>query len=149
MAWAFDDDVDIDYHLRRSALPRPGRVRDLLELTSRLHGTLLDRHRPLWEAHLIEGLDDGRFAVYIKIHHSLLDGVSAQRLIDAVDDRRIPTIASCGCRGRWDPEAAEATTAAHSPSALQSITGAVAVAGLASRAPLRCRWPGPRSRAAV
>ena len=80
LTWAFDDDVDIDYHLRRSALPRPGRVRDLLELTSRLHGTLLDRHRPLWEASLIEGLSDGRFAVYTKIHHSLLDGVSAQRL---------------------------------------------------------------------
>ncbi|MDT5365149.1 MAG: diacylglycerol O-acyltransferase / wax synthase [Mycobacterium sp.] len=80
VAWAFDDDVDIDYHLRRSALPRPGRVRDLLELVSRLHGTLLDRHRPLWEASLVEGLSDGRFAVYTKIHHSLLDGVSAQRL---------------------------------------------------------------------
>jgi diacylglycerol O-acyltransferase len=81
IAWAFDDDVDIDYHLRRSALPRPGRVRDLLELVSRLHGTLLDRHRPLWEASLVEGLSDGRFAVYTKIHHSLLDGVSAQRLM--------------------------------------------------------------------
>jgi diacylglycerol O-acyltransferase len=81
VAWAFDEDVDIDYHLRRSALPRPGRVRDLLELVSRLHGTLLDRHRPLWEASLVEGLSDGRFAVYTKIHHSLLDGVSAQRLM--------------------------------------------------------------------
>jgi diacylglycerol O-acyltransferase len=81
VTWAFDDDVDIDYHLRRSALPRPGKVRDLLELTSRLHGTLLDRHRPLWEAHLIEGLDDGRFAVYVKFQHSLIDGVSAQRLL--------------------------------------------------------------------
>jgi diacylglycerol O-acyltransferase len=80
VAWAFDDDVDIDYHLRRSALPRPGRVRELLELVSRLHGTLLDRHRPLWEASMVEGLSDGRFAVYTKIHHSLLDGVSAQRL---------------------------------------------------------------------
>ncbi|MCT7661123.1 WS/DGAT/MGAT family O-acyltransferase [Mycobacterium deserti] len=81
LAWAFDNDVDIDYHLRRSALPRPGRVRELLELTSRLHGTLLDRHRPLWEASLVEGLGDGRFAIYTKIHHSLLDGVSAQRLM--------------------------------------------------------------------
>ena len=81
VAWTYDDDVDIDYHLRRSALPRPGRVRDLLELTSRLHGTLLDRHRPLWEANLIEGLDDGRFAVYVKFQHSLIDGVSAQRLL--------------------------------------------------------------------
>jgi WS/DGAT/MGAT family acyltransferase len=81
LAWAFDDDIDIDYHLRRSALPQPGRVRELLELTSRLHGTLLDRHRPLWEAHLVEGLEDGRFAIYTKIHHSLLDGISAQRLM--------------------------------------------------------------------
>lgn len=79
--WAFDDDVDLDYHLRRSALPRPGRVRDLLELTSRLHGTLLDRHRPLWETSIIEGLSDGRFAVYSKFQHSLIDGVSAQRLL--------------------------------------------------------------------
>jgi diacylglycerol O-acyltransferase / wax synthase len=80
VGWAFDDDVDLDYHLRRSALPRPGRVRDLLELVSRLHGTLLDRHRPLWEVYLIEGLDDGRFAVYTKVHHALIDGVSALKL---------------------------------------------------------------------
>lgn len=81
VGWAFDNDVDLDYHLRRSALPSPGRVRDLLELTSRLHGGLLDRHRPLWEAHLIEGLQDGRFAVYTKLHHALIDGVSAIKLI--------------------------------------------------------------------
>jgi diacylglycerol O-acyltransferase len=80
LAWAEDDEVDLDYHLRRSALPTPGRVRDLLELTSRLHGALLDRHRPLWEAHLIEGLNDGRFAVYVKFHHALIDGVSALKL---------------------------------------------------------------------
>ncbi len=83
VGWAYDDDadIDVDYHLRRSALPVPGRVRDLLEMTSRLHGSLLDRHRPLWEAHLVEGLDDGRFAVYVKIHHALIDGVSLLRLI--------------------------------------------------------------------
>jgi diacylglycerol O-acyltransferase len=80
VGWTVDDDVDLDYHLRRSALPTPGRVRDLLELTSRLHSTLLDRHRPLWEAHLVEGLDDGRFAVYVKFHHALIDGVSALKL---------------------------------------------------------------------
>ncbi len=81
VGWTYDNDVDLDYHLRRSALPSPGRVRDLLELTSRLHGGLLDRHRPLWEAHLIEGLADGRFAVYTKLHHALIDGVSALKLI--------------------------------------------------------------------
>lgn len=81
MLWTVDDDIDLDYHVRRSALPEPGRVRELLELTSRLHGTLLDRYRPLWEAHLIEGLSGGRFAVYTKIHHSLIDGVTALKLM--------------------------------------------------------------------
>ncbi|MCV7079736.1 WS/DGAT/MGAT family O-acyltransferase [Mycobacterium szulgai] len=97
LAWSFDDDVELDYHFRRSALPRPGRVRELLELASRLHGSLLDRHRPLWEAHLVEGLNDGRYAVYIKFHHSLQDGVSAQKLMqraftsDPSDDEvRVP-----------------------------------------------------------
>ena len=81
LTWAFDRNLDLEYHLRRSALPSPGRVRELLELTSRLHGTLLDRHRPLWESHLVEGLNDGRFAVYTKIHHALVDGVSAMRMM--------------------------------------------------------------------
>jgi diacylglycerol O-acyltransferase len=80
VGWAYDDDVDIEYHLRRSALPTPGRVRELLELTGRLHTSLLDRHRPLWETHLVEGLEDGRFAVYSKFHHALIDGVSALRM---------------------------------------------------------------------
>jgi diacylglycerol O-acyltransferase / wax synthase len=81
VAWTYDDDIDLEYHVRRSALPAPGRVRELLELTSRLHGTLLDRHRPLWESHLIESPSDGRFAVYTKVHHALLDGVSASKLM--------------------------------------------------------------------
>ncbi len=78
-AWAQDDDLDLEYHVRHSALPHPGRIRELLALVSRLHGTLLDRNRPLWEMHIIEGLADGRVAVYSKVHHSLLDGVSAIR----------------------------------------------------------------------
>jgi WS/DGAT/MGAT family acyltransferase len=97
IAWSFDKDVELDYHLRRSALPEPGRVRDLLELASRLHGSLLDRHRPLWEAHLVEGLEDGRYAVYTKYHHSLMDGVSALRLMQRAfssdpddDEVRVP-----------------------------------------------------------
>lgn len=97
IAWSFDKNVELDYHLRRSALPEPGRIRDLLELASRLHGSLLDRHRPLWEAHLVEGLQDGRYAVYTKYHHSLMDGVSALRLIQRAfttdpddDEVRVP-----------------------------------------------------------
>lgn len=74
-------DVDLDYHVRHSALPRPGGQRELGELISRLHAHQLDRRRPLWEVHLIEGLERNRFAIYNKIHHSLVDGVSAMRLI--------------------------------------------------------------------
>lgn len=80
-SWQPDEKFDLEYHVRHSALPEPGRIRELLALVSRLHGSLLDRNRPLWEAHLIEGLADGRFALYTKVHHALLDGVSAMRLM--------------------------------------------------------------------
>jgi len=79
--WTDDDDVDLEHHVRHSALPQPGRVRELLALVSRLHSTLLDRQRPLWEVHLIEGLEGNRFAVYTKLHHSVMDGVSGMRLL--------------------------------------------------------------------
>jgi diacylglycerol O-acyltransferase / wax synthase len=81
MAWAYDDEIDVDYHIRRSALASPGRIRELLELTSRLHTGLLDRHRPLWELYVVEGLNDGRFAMYSKMHHALIDGISAMKLM--------------------------------------------------------------------
>jgi len=80
--WEPDPRLDLEYHVRHSALPQPGRVRELLALISRLHGTLLDRNRPLWEAHLIEGLAGGRFATYTKVHHGLIDGVAAMKLLE-------------------------------------------------------------------
>ncbi len=79
--WTVDKDIDFDYHVRHSAVPGPGRIRELLQLTSRWHGSLLDRHRPLWESHVVEGLQDGRVAIYSKIHHAMVDGVSALRLL--------------------------------------------------------------------
>jgi diacylglycerol O-acyltransferase len=83
-AWEEDRQFDLRHHVRHNSLPQPGRVLELLALCSRLHGTLLDRQRPLWELHLIEGLADGRFAIYFKVHHALLDGVSAQRLLQRI-----------------------------------------------------------------
>src|SRR4051812_4386392 len=82
--WREDDEFDIEYHVRHSALPKPGRVRELLELCSRLHSTRLAVERPLWEWHLIEGLRDGRVAMYAKLHHALVDGVSAMRLLQSI-----------------------------------------------------------------
>lgn len=69
-------DFDIDYHFRRSALPAPGGERELGRMVSRLHSNPLDRHRPLWELHLIEGLERDRFAFYVKIHHALVESVN-------------------------------------------------------------------------
>jgi diacylglycerol O-acyltransferase len=85
-SWVWTDDAqfDIEHHVRHSALPEPGRIRELLELVSRLHGTMLARERPLWEAHIIEGLADGRVAMYTKMHHALVDGISAMRLMQNV-----------------------------------------------------------------
>ncbi len=84
MSWATDDDLDIDYHFRHSALPKPGSERELGVLVSRLHSHPLDFNRPLWEAHLIEGLENNRFAIYFKCHHSLIDGVSGVRMLQRI-----------------------------------------------------------------
>ena len=72
--WEPDPALDLEYHVRHSALPKPGRYRELFTLVSRLHGTLLERSRPLWEMHLIEGLQNRQFAVYTKAHHAAVDG---------------------------------------------------------------------------
>ncbi len=78
--WSEDHQFDIDHHFRHEALPKPGRIRELLALVSAEHSNLMDRERPLWESHLIEGIRGRRFALYTKIHHSLVDGISAMRL---------------------------------------------------------------------
>jgi WS/DGAT/MGAT family acyltransferase len=79
--WETADELELDYHLRHSALPWPGGERELGVLVSRLHRTQLDLSQPLWELHVIEGLHDDRFAIYMKVHHSLMDGVAAIRTL--------------------------------------------------------------------
>jgi len=81
--WVTDEQLDVDYHVRHSALAKPGRYRELFQLVGRLHQTLLDRHRPLWETHIIEGLQSRQFALYSKVHHAAVDGVAAMRLAKA------------------------------------------------------------------
>jgi WS/DGAT/MGAT family acyltransferase len=76
-----DPEMDIDYHVRHSALPANGSYRDLFVLVSRLHSTPLDLQRPLWEFHLIEGLPDRQYALYTKVHHSLADGTAGVRMM--------------------------------------------------------------------
>lgn len=82
--WEVDDQLDLEYHIRHSAVPAPGRYRELFTLVSRLHATLLDRSRPLWEMHLIEGLQNRQFATYFKVHHCAIDGVGAMHLTNSM-----------------------------------------------------------------
>jgi diacylglycerol O-acyltransferase len=80
-AWEITQDIDLDYHLRHSALPRPGGERELGMLISRLHSHPLDLSRPPWECHVIEGLENQRFAIYFKGHHAAVDGMGGLRII--------------------------------------------------------------------
>jgi len=73
--------IDLDYHFRHSALPRPGSQRELGVLVSRLHSAKLDRRYPMWECHLIEGQEDDQWSMYMKMHHSQIDGVGGVRLL--------------------------------------------------------------------
>lgn len=85
--WKQDDQFDLEHHFRHLSLPKPARIRELLALVSQLHGTSLDRSRPLWETNIIEGLKDRRFAVYSKVHHAMFDGVAATRMMqNSLDD---------------------------------------------------------------
>ena len=79
--WIEDEDIDLEHHVRHAALPWAGGERELGELVGRLHSTPLDLARPPWECTLIEGLEGGRFGLFIKMHHSLIDGVSGVKLL--------------------------------------------------------------------
>lgn len=84
--WVDDPEVDLDYHIRQQTLPSPGRLSQLEELVGRLHSNFLDRSRPLWEFYVIKGLEDGRLAIYTKIHHAGMDGGASQHLLSTIYD---------------------------------------------------------------
>lgn len=90
--WVVDQNFDVEFHLRHIALPEPGDWRQLWIQVARLHSRSLDLSRPLWEAYVIEGLDNipdipkGAFAIYTKIHHSLVDGTGGQSFMTAIND---------------------------------------------------------------
>ena len=91
--WVDDENFDVTYHVRRSALPRPGSRDQLNELVARLMSRPLDRNRPLWEMYLVEGLSDGNFAIVTKSHQALVDGLSAvdiaQVMLDPTEEPAI------------------------------------------------------------
>ncbi len=125
-AWQQVEKIDFEYHVRRTVLPRPGEVKDLLRYVSLQHGALLDRSRPMWEVHLIEGLADGRLAVYTKVHHSVVDGVTAlrmlQRMLSTDPNDRSGTVF-------WDPEIHQRRSApAPERGVIDTVTSSVSAA---------------------
>ncbi len=85
-AWVIEDKLDLDYHIRHEALPKPGGMEELRALIAQLHAVPLDRSRPLWEYHFIEGLEGGAFAVYGKVHHSTMDGLAGMATLGVTFD---------------------------------------------------------------
>ena len=90
--WIEDPDFDLEFHVRHIALPKPGDWRQLCIQAARLHARPLDLTKPLWEAYVIEGLDNvegvpkGSFALVMKIHHAAIDGVSGAEMAAAIHD---------------------------------------------------------------
>ena len=134
--WVDDPHFDLDYHLRHTALPAPGSAQELKRLVGRVLSQPLDRDRPLWEMWLIEGLERDRFALLIKVHHCMMDGVAGASLLTTLfraepDDTIPKTVA-------WPPRAApsplrlvfdEAMNTAGTPLALaRTAVGAVRTA---------------------
>jgi diacylglycerol O-acyltransferase / wax synthase len=84
--WIDDPSFNLEYHVRQTALPEPGSEEQLMRLTSRVFSQQLDRSKPLWETWLVEGLQDGRFALITKTHHSLIDGIAGVDLAQVLFD---------------------------------------------------------------
>ena len=112
--WVDDEDFDVTYHVRRSALPRPGSDDQLQEFVARIQSRRLDRGRPLWEVYLIEGLAKGRFAIVTKSHQALVDGIHALDIANVIVD---------GTTVRDDP-VAETWRPAREPSDVELVASA-------------------------
>lgn len=117
--WADGGAVELDYHVRRVRLARPGTRVQLERCTARLHAQLMDRRRPLWEVHVIEGLKSGQAAFYMKVHHAVLDGAAGVALARALFD--------------VGPQPGRKAVAARSVPARAERPGVVSLAGAALR----------------
>ena len=116
--WVDDPDFDIDYHVRRVALPKPGGMRELAGLTADIAGRQLDRSRPLWEMWLVEGIEHGHLALVAKLHHAAIDGVLGVELMATLFDLEPTTV---GGASQPEPRQPERV-----PSEIEMIVGAVA-----------------------
>jgi diacylglycerol O-acyltransferase len=115
--WVDDRHFNLDYHLRRTALPAPGGEGELRRLVARVMSQQLDRAKPLWEMWMVEGLEEGRWALISKFHHCMVDGVAGSDLLSVLlDQQRSPRAPA---EDSWRPEA--------SPEGLELVVRAVAM----------------------
>jgi diacylglycerol O-acyltransferase / wax synthase len=142
--WDEAGDVDLAWHVRVTRVPRPGRRRELEHCVAALHEVRLDRERPLWQLHVLEGLADGRVGLYLKVHHAGLDGATAQVFLrcftdDAPPSARVrPRAAASAERQPWDVLLAgwqhQAAQLACLPGTVRSLLDAAASARAVARA---------------
>ncbi|MBY5163556.1 WS/DGAT/MGAT family O-acyltransferase [Salsipaludibacter albus] len=115
--WVDDPAFDLAYHVRHAALPRPGGIDQLLEYAGRILSRPLDRSKPLWEAYVVEGLEDGRIALVTKNHHAMIDGVAGVDIVGVLLDDDPVTPAELPRPQAWEPRRA--------PGGLERTTDAV------------------------
>ncbi|MGZ4270407.1 MAG: WS/DGAT/MGAT family O-acyltransferase [Solirubrobacteraceae bacterium] len=135
--WIDDPTFNLEYHVRQTALPRPGSEQQLMRLASRIFSQQLDRSKPLWETWLVEGLEGGGFALISKTHHALIDGIAGVDLAQVIFDIS-PVPAEIDHPGEpWrpapEPTAAEVLAAGTLGLLRTGFTTAAAAAGLAMR----------------
>jgi diacylglycerol O-acyltransferase / wax synthase len=102
--WVHDPDFDLEYHLREVALPPPGSPEQLGEQVSRIHARPLDRSRPLWETYLIHGLEGGLVALYAKVHHAAIDGISGASILATILDVTVEPRTVAPPEPDWQPD---------------------------------------------
>lgn len=119
-AWVNAAVVDGEHHVRHWALPKPGGERELGQLIAKLHSIPIDLSRPPWEFHLIEGLERDRFAIYVKVHHALADGISGAKLVLRSLSERSDTIQAEPFWGESESGGATARKLRHPKSADRS-----------------------------
>jgi len=115
--WVEDPEFDLDYHLRRSSVPAPGGPGELSALVGEVAGRPLDLDRPLWEMHVVEGLESGHFAIVVKLHHAAIDGASGAEVLAAFFDLGPKPRVVPAPNSRWQPE--------ELPSERELVTGAL------------------------
>jgi WS/DGAT/MGAT family acyltransferase len=126
--WIDDPSFNLDYHVRHTALPTPGGWEQLQELTARIFSQQLDRSKPLWEMWLIEGLEDERFALITKTHHSLIDGIAGVDLATVLFDLS-PNPPAVGLpRKAWKPHPEPGTVSLVAAGLLGAMRAGVAIA---------------------